>query len=153
MLEGYIEEEQKRAAMAPAIAATVAAEVASVGLAFPEASVATQREAKEPLAPYQECPPYKSKSSSCSFMAAGGSNSEAACKSPEAASKLEAARRVAAETEEQWRAVELLGEQLTNLKASLQAEEQVRARTAAQQAAEQAEMQRLGTASGSFSGN
>ena len=83
--------------------------------------------------PYQESPPpYRSKSSSGSFVTAG-SSSEAASKSPGAASKLEAACRVAAETEERWRAVKLLEEQLAAREAPLRLEEQVQARAAAQQ--------------------
>ena len=157
VLEEQIEEEQREAAKASAIAAAVDAAVAATAaaaeLGFPKDSLITSEglglfppapttayhslitsEGLElfPPAPGQESPPaYRSRSKSGSFVTAG-SSSEAARRSPEAASKLGEACRLAAEVEERWRAVKLVEEQLASREAALRSAEQAQAQAAGQ---------------------
>ena len=61
-----------------------------------------------------------------------GSSSEAARRSPEAASEVGEASRIAAEVEERWRAVKLVEEQLAAREAALRSAEQAQAQAAGQ---------------------
>ena len=157
VLEERIEEKQREAAKAAAIAAAVDAAVAATAAAaelrFPKDSLITSEglglfppapatayhslitsEGLElfPPAPGQESPPaYRSQSRSGSFVTAG-SSSEAARRSPEAASEVGEACRVAAEVEERWRAVKLVEEQLAAREAALRSAEQAQAQAARQ---------------------
>ena len=84
----------------------MAATAAAAELGFPKDSLITSGGLELfPPVPGQESPPaYRSRSRSGSFVTAG-SSSEAARRSPEAASKLGEACRLAAEVEERRRAV------------------------------------------------
>ena len=137
VLEERIEEEQREAAKASAIASAVAASMASTAAAaemgFPKDGLITSGGLRLfPSVPGQESlPPYRSKSRSGSFVTAG-SSSEAARRSPEAASEVGEASRIAAEVEERWRAVKLVEEQLATREAALRSAEQAQAQAAGQ---------------------
>ena len=137
VLEERIEEEQREAAKAAAIAAAidaaVAATAAAAELKFPKDSLVTSGGLELfPPVPGQESPPaYRSRSKSGSFVTAG-SSSEAARRSPEAASEVGEASRIAAEVEERWRAVKLVEEQLAAREAALKLAEQAQAQAAGQ---------------------